>query len=63
MLTGSEGGRSPRNEPSCHPISRPVGWGRSAAALDEMGLWEISLCMAGQLVCVSVWGLTALALI
>lgn len=44
-------------------VSPPVNCDRSAAAYDETSLWEISFCMAGQLVCVSVWGLTALALI
>lgn len=38
-------------------VSRPVNCGRSAAAYDETRLWEISFCMAGQLLCVSVWAL------
>lgn len=41
---------------SC-PISLPVNHYRSAAAYDETSLWGISFCMAGKLVCVSVWAL------
>lgn len=38
-------------------LSRPVDHDLSAAACDETGLWGISFCMAGQLVCLSVWAL------
>lgn len=35
-------------------VSCSVNCDRSAAAYDETGLWRISFCVAGQLVCVSV---------
>lgn len=38
-------------------VSCLVNCDRSAAAYDETGLWGISFCMAGQLVCVFVWDL------
>lgn len=38
-------------------VSHPVNRDQSAAAYDETGLWGISFCVAGQLVCVSVWAL------